>query len=146
MKAERLRIGEVAAQSGVNIQTLRYYERIGLVQEPKRSRSGYREYPSETVRLMRFIKRAQQLGFSLSDVEELLKLRLVSSRNRVAVQAMAEARVRDIDEKLARLTAMREALGQLLTSCACSGGRPICPILEALEPADEQVRSGHVGH
>ena len=71
-----LRIGEVAARAGVNVQTLRFYERRGLLQEPPRRPSGYREYPPESVRLIRFVKRAQQLGFSLDEVHELLQLRM----------------------------------------------------------------------
>ena len=70
-----LRIGQVASLAGVNIQTLRYYERRGLLREPERRHSGYRAYPPDTVALIRFIKRAQELGFSLSEVEELLHLR-----------------------------------------------------------------------
>jgi MerR family mercuric resistance operon transcriptional regulator len=70
-----LRIGQVATLAGVNIQTLRYYERRGLVREPERRHSGYREYPPDTVALIRFIKRAQDLGFSLREVADLLHLR-----------------------------------------------------------------------
>jgi Hg(II)-responsive transcriptional regulator len=151
MRGDRLRIGEVASGAGVNIQTLRYYERRGLLEAPDRTASGYREYPSETVRLIRFIKRAQDLGFTLKEIEELIALRDAKGRKRSKVQALAEAKVRDIDKKLAQLQAMRSALHTMVERCACRDGRPMCPILEALD--DEPVptaaggpapRSGHV--
>ena len=75
MERERLRTGEVAARAGVNVQTLRYYERRGLLKKPGRRASGYREYSPDAVRLIRFIKRAQELGFTLTEIEDLLRLR-----------------------------------------------------------------------
>jgi len=128
-----MKIGQVATRAGVNIDTLRYYERRGLLAEPQRRPSGYREYPEETVPIIRFIKRAQDLGFTLNEIEELISLRDGGDgRRRSAVRALAEAKMRDIDQKLARLQAMRSALFGLVESCACSRGRPACPILEAL--------------
>jgi len=135
-----MRIGEVACEAAVNIQTLRYYERRGLLERPRRSPSGYRSYPAETVRVVRFVKRAQELGFSLSEVGELLRLRGGRARSRERIRARAEARLRDVDDRLRSLAAMRAALSALVDSCRC-GARPECPILEALEderaPAEE---------
>ncbi len=128
-----LRIGEVAAQAGVNIQTLRYYERRGLLEEPERRPSGYRTYPLEAVRVVRFIKKSQDLGFTLREVEELLRLRENRSRSRTEVRAIALAKIRDIDEKTRRLRAIRKALDVLVDSCSCRSERMECPILEALE-------------
>ena len=142
MSVDRLRIGELAGRAGVNIQTLRYYERRGLLEEPERSSSGYREYPSEAVRLIRFIKRAQDLGFTLGEVAELMTLRDGKGRRRSEVRALAEAKMRDIDRKLAQLQAMRSALYGLVESCACRDGRPACPILEALDDAHEEATAG----
>ena len=133
MSQETLRIGEVAAQAEVNIQTLRYYERRGLLKEPERRPSGYRTYPPEAVRVVRFIKKSQDLGFTLREVEELLRLRENRSRSRAKVQAIALAKIRDIDEKTHRLRAIRKALNVLVDSCSCRGERMECPILEALE-------------
>jgi len=128
-----MKIGQAATRAGVSIDTLRYYERRGLLAEPQRRPSGYREYPEETVPIIRFIKRAQDLGFTLNEIEELISLRDGGDgRRRSAVRALAEAKMRDIDQKLARLQAMRSALFGLIESCACSRGRPACPILEAL--------------
>ncbi|SRR5712692_2739511 len=128
-----MKIGQVATRAGVNIDTLRYYERRGLLAEPERRPSGYRDYPDETVPIVRFIKRAQDLGFTLNEIEELVSLRDGGNgKRRSEVRALAEAKMRDIDQKLARLQAMRSALSGLIESCACAGGRPDCPILEAL--------------
>jgi len=132
MISERLRIGEAAARAGVNIQTLRYYERRGLLEKPTRSVSGYRQYDAEAPRLVRFIKRAQDLGFTLDDVEELLRFRK-QGRSPRRVRPLAAAKIHDIDEKIRRLTAMRGALTQLIDSCSCDGSESPCPILEALE-------------
>lgn len=142
MQGQRLRIGEVAGRAGVNIQTLRYYERRGLLEAPERTASGYREYPSETVRLIRFIKRAQDLGFTLKEVEELVALRDAKGRKRSEVRSLAEAKMRDIDKKLAQLQAMRSALYTLVESCACRDGRPSCPILEALDDTQDATAAG----
>lgn len=138
MKDGSKRIGKVAAEAGVNIQTLRYYERRGILKEPPRTRSGYREYPPDTVRLIRFIKRAQDVGFTLDEIEDLLGLRVGGGRKRAEVRALAEAKVRDVDEKLRRLQAMKGALERLVETCACQDSERECPILEALD--DEQSR------
>ena len=129
----RMRIGDVAARAGVNKQTLRYYERRGILVEPKRSRSGYREYPDDTVRLIRFIKRAQELGFTLAEIEELVMLRRTNRKQRSKVRELAAAKMRDIDQKLERLQAMRSALGVLVEDCTCGAETLTCPILEALD-------------
>jgi MerR family copper efflux transcriptional regulator len=127
-----LRIGEVAASAGVNVQTLRFYERRGLLQEPPRRASGYREYPPETVQVVRFIKRAQGLGFSLEEVSELLALRDNRRVSCSAVRAAATEKIADIDHKMERLQAMRRALTRLVKSCDRNAPGP-CPILESLD-------------
>lgn len=128
-----LSIGQVANASEVNVQTLRYYERVGLVPPPKRSRAGYRLYTEETVRMVSFVKRAQELGFTLKEIKELLKFRTAGLQKREAVRAAAEAKVQDIDARIQDLTAIRAALSSLLRTCSCQGEKPACPILEALE-------------
>lgn len=127
-----MRIGEVAVGAGVNIQTLRYYERRGLLPEPRRRGSGYRAYDPETVRLVRFIKRAQELGFTLREIAELVELRH-SPRGGAEVRALAAAKIEDIERKMAHLRAMRNALGSLVRACECEEGAPTCPIIEALD-------------
>ena len=127
-----MRIGEVAQQAGVNVQTLRYYERRGLLPRPSRRPSGYREYSPGTARLVRFIKRAQELGFSLEDAAELIALRERPGRNRTAVRGVATRRVADIAGRIRRLTAMQKALEQLVSACEC-GATAECPIIDALD-------------
>ncbi|MFN2567464.1 MAG: heavy metal-responsive transcriptional regulator [Gemmatimonadaceae bacterium] len=127
-----MRIGEVAQRADVNVQTLRYYERCGLLPAPTRRPSGYREYSAETVRLVRFIKRAQGLGFSLRDVGELIALRRDPSLNRVAVRAVAARKVADVAARIRRLMAMKRALEQLVRACECAEATGECPIIDAL--------------
>jgi Hg(II)-responsive transcriptional regulator len=125
-------ISEAADRAGVNVQTLRYYERRGLLPAPRRRASGYRDVPEDAVRRVRFIKRAQELGFTLEEVAELLKLRTVGRANRARVRAMAERRVEQIDRKIAELGALRDALRVLVHRCH-EGAALECPIIEALE-------------
>ena len=124
-------ISQTAKEAGVNTQTLRYYERRGLLPRPPRRGSGYREYPDDAVRIVRFIKRAQELGFSLDEIEELVQLRGVRRGERQRVRSIAEKKIAQIDEKIAHLQAMREALATLVESCH-HGGAAECPIIDAL--------------
>ena len=128
-----LTIGGVAKAVGVNVQTLRYYERVGLLPKPKRSTSGYRIYSDATVRTVMFVKRAQELGFTLREVKELLRFRTAGLQSRDAVRAAAQAKVADLDARIADLAAIRSALSSLLERCSCECTKPECPILEALE-------------
>ena len=130
----RLLAGEVAKTLGVGVQTLHFYEQQGLIPPPPRSESGYRLYSQQTVRRLRFIKRAQELGFSLKEVEELLVLQLDPSSTCSNVRERAAAKIADIDQKLKTLSAIKEALAQIVTVCP-SNGRPVsdCPILENLD-------------
>ncbi|HJT95663.1 MAG TPA: heavy metal-responsive transcriptional regulator [Mycobacterium sp.] len=127
-----MQTGEVAARAGVNIQTLRYYERRGLLGRPPRTASGYRRYSEDAVRIVRFVKRAQELGFTLDEAEQLLRLRRVSPARQSSVRSLAAAKVADIESKMRQLAAMRAALQQMLSAC-CGDGALECPILEALE-------------
>lgn len=135
-----MRTGEIAAAAGVNIQTLRYYERRSLLREPPRTPGGHREYPQETVGLVRFIKRAQELGFSLEQVGELLELRNAPAGNRARARRVAESNLRSIREKVRRLSAMKRALEVLVETCACRVASLECPILEALEDETRRQR------
>jgi Hg(II)-responsive transcriptional regulator len=128
-------ISEAAQQAGVNVQTIRYYERRGLLPAPRRRSSGYRELPFDTVRRIRFIKRAQDLGFSLEEIGELLQLRSETGRNRKRIRAVAEQRLEQIDRKISELSAMQQALRTLVAHCH-SGADLDCPIIEALEHAE----------
>jgi Hg(II)-responsive transcriptional regulator len=133
-----LTIGEVASEAGVHIETLRYYERRGILPRPPRTASGYRAFSDDDVRRVRFIKRAQALGFSLREVEELLTLRARPGRSCAKVQVKAQSKIADIDVKLQQLSAMRDALTRLVATCARRGATSACPILESLDREDAE--------
>lgn len=128
-----LRTGQVAKAAGVNSETLRYYERRGILARPARQKSGYRQYPQDTVRIVRFIKRAQQLGFTLNEIEELLALRADDSSNCDEVRVAALTKLDEIEVKLTQLSAMKDALTTLVASCLDGASSRECPILEALD-------------
>ncbi len=132
-----LRISEVAEQGGVNLQTIRYYEREGLLPEPPRLASGYRAFPEQAIRRVRFIKRTQELGFSLAEIRELLTLRVDRQRDRAVVRTLTGAKMAQIDEKIRTLEMMKRALQHLTDSCSGHGPASECPILEALDSDDE---------
>lgn len=127
-----LRTGEVAERAGVNVETLRFYEREGILPEPPRRASGYREYPPETVSRVRFVKRAQELGFSLKEIKELLDLTAVPRAKSGRVRQLAQTKIAEIEHKISDLQAMRQTLMDLV--CACDGRLPLtsCPIIESL--------------
>lgn len=130
---ERLTIGRLAQLGGVNLETIRYYEREGLLPRPPRTASGYRIFPTDAARRLRFIKRAQALGFSLKEIRELLALRVKRGAQRDQIRARAQAKLVDIDQKIDMLMAMKRALSQLTTQCSGCGPMADCPILESLE-------------
>lgn len=128
-----LTIGDVAKRAKVRIETLRYYERQGLVASPPRSPSNYRLYSQDTVRRVQFIKRAQQLGFSLKEIKELLSLRAEPTTSCVDVRHRALAKITDIEEKMRVLQAMQHTLTQLVEACPEHGAMTDCPILASLD-------------
>lgn len=132
-----MRSSEVAEQAGVNVQTLRYYERRGLLPEPERLTSGYRAYNDDAVRIVRFVRRAQQLGFSLEEIDTLLDLSAGGPGDCDAARALAADKVAQLDEKLATITAMRDSLMRLIETCALPRDRRECPLMRAME-ADAQ--------
>lgn len=131
-----LRSNQLAERGGVNPQTIRYYEREGLLPEPPRLESGYRAFPDDSVRRVRFIKRAQELGFSLAEIRELLSLRIDRKRDRAAVRKIAAAKIADIEQKIRSLEVMKNGLTHLMTRCAGHGPASECPILEAIDSTD----------
>lgn len=133
MERGTLRTGKLAAEAGVNVETLRFYERRGLLKEPqRRSSSGYREYPAEAVRVVRFIKQAQELGFTLREIEELLRLRDGQRGTCAEVRAAARSKIEDVERKMRSLRSMKRALTVLVDSCSSNGSTRECPILDAL--------------
>lgn len=132
-------IGHLARRASVNVETVRYYERRGLVPRPQRSRSGYRQYGEETVDRIRFIKRAQNLGFSLKEIGELLELRVHSVTACAAVERKTRAKIALVDQKVRELSRMREVLHRLVAACQAKTPTAECPILETIE---EEARGG----
>lgn len=128
-----LKIGDVAEQGGVNLQTIRYYEREGLLPEPPRLASGYRMFPETAVRRVRFIKRAQELGFSLAEIRDLLSLRENAGAGAQDMRDRTKAKVAAIEEKIRTLRAMKDALNRLAERCPGRGPLGDCPILDALD-------------
>ena len=126
-------IGALARNAGVNIETVRYYERRGLLLKPPRTPSGYRVFSEEAVRRLRFIRRAQQLGFSLKEVKELLGLQINPRTTCADVKRRSEAKIADIEAKARDLEAMRKALVKLVATCSGHGPATQCPILESLD-------------
>ncbi|WP_043737301.1 MULTISPECIES: MerR family transcriptional regulator [Nocardia] len=128
-----MRSGELAAAAGVNAQTLRYYERRGLLAEPDRSLGGHRLYPEQAVTVLRVIKAAQRLGFTLDEVADLLDVTHFGRRRAdTGLQARAAAKLAEVDAKLAELTAVRDTLRAALEAgcddlIACSES-PCCPV------------------
>lgn len=119
----------MAAQARVNPQTLRYYERRGLLPEPARSAAGYRAYSPQAVQIVRFIKRAQDLGFTLDDIESLLQLAEGGPEGCDATRAMSVEKIADLDVRIADLQAMRAALARLIETCEQPRNHRECPIL-----------------
>ena len=130
---EELTIGRLARQGGVNLQTIRYYERQGLLPKPPRTAAGYRMFPRETGRRLRFIKRAQELGFSLNEIRELLSLRMKQGAKSTDIRARAQAKIADIDQKIRALQGMKKALRRLAERCDGCSPLAECPILESLD-------------
>jgi len=128
-----LRIGEVAAGACVNIETVRYYERTGMLTAPPRTDSGYRQYDAEAIERIRFIKHAQALGFSLKEIRDLLELRVRHGAACGAVERKTRNKIALIDKKLRELTSLRRTLKRLVASCEARETTADCPVLETLE-------------
>ena len=125
-------IGEVARRAEVGVDTVRHYERLHLLPPPARRPSGYRQYADADVRRLRFIRRAKALGFSLEDIRSLLELSADGDRGVRGVHARAQARLDDIEARIAELQRMRRGLKKLVDACPGDGRLDGCPILAAL--------------
>ncbi len=133
-----LTAGQLAKKAQVNVETIRYYERRRLMPEPLRNESGYRNYSQDNIARLQFIKNAQELGFSLKEVSELLSLRVDPNTSCAEVKKMAEVKITDIQEKIHALQRIKEALTKLRASCQGRGPAGKCPILEALDTKERR--------
>lgn len=128
-----LSVGQVAREAGVKVQTVHYYEREGILPKASRTPSGYRKFSGEAVRVIRFVKQAQDLGFSLDEIKQLLRLRSSQRANCGRVQEVAQDKIGLISEKIDSLERMRSALETLVNACKRRKSDLECPILESLE-------------
>lgn len=135
-----MRTSELARRAGVNAETLRYYERRGLLDEPPRSAGGYRDYPAAAVELLRFVRRAQELGFSLDEVEELLHLTIGGPDGCDAARALAEQRAADLQRRVRDLQRMHDSLTELIATCELPRGDRRCALLDAIDHTPEETR------
>jgi MerR family copper efflux transcriptional regulator len=129
-------IGRLAKKVGVNLDTIRYYERNRLIPEPIRRSSGYRVYEDSDVRRLRFILRAKELGFTLAEIGELLALS--AGRDVRGVKRRAEQRLDQVEHKIKELQRVRRGLKTLIDACPGHGALELCPIVAALSGEDEQ--------
>ena len=127
-----MRISQIAKRAGVHIETIRFYERKGLIAQPPRPNGGYRDYPKEAVAKIRFIRRAKDLGFSLAEIEQLLSLQTNPKATCANVKQRAEAKILAIQERVKDLQTMKRALGNLVESCSGSGTLDHCPIMDCI--------------
>ena len=132
-------IGELASRAGVNVQTVRYYERRGLLCQPERTTSGYRQYGPDVLERLRFIKGAQELGFTLEEIEDLLDLRVDDPASCSVVAERARAKLADVRRKIRELQRMESVLTSLGSACATRTQTAECPILESLVEVRENA-------
>jgi MerR family transcriptional regulator, mercuric resistance operon regulatory protein len=133
-----MRIGQVAAASGVTVEAVRFYERRGLLPAPARTGGGYRDYPDQVIGVVRFVKHAQQLGFTLDDIDGMLHLAAGGPDDCDTVRELTEAKIDQVTQKIDRLEAMRTALGQLLVTCRRPRHDRRCPLLAAELPTPQR--------
>ena len=136
-----MRIGKASREAGVNVQTLRYYERRGLLPKTRRLASGYREYDAATVGLVRFIRNAQELGFTLQEIGELISLRENRSKSDEDVRRLATRKIEAMDRRIRQLTQMKDELAALVERCGPARCTDDCVIIDAFDEGNEACRA-----
>ena len=137
---EMMTIGQLAAEAGLDVETIRFYERRQLIEQPRRPQSGFRKYDESAIQRLAFIKQAQDLGFSLSEIRELLALRVDPRTSCADVRARAESKISDVEKKIDALNRMRAALVAITKSCSGVGPTSDCPILDGLSNPTKRVK------
>lgn len=138
-------IGKAARAAGVSVETIRFYERRGLISQPAKPQDGYRLYPAETVQRIRFIRKAQEIGFSLREIAELLSLRARPEGDCADVRDQAAEKIAEVNRKIRELKRVRSALHKVSASCPGRGDLRACTILEALQtsqPVGPELSAG----
>ena len=133
---DQMTIGALAREAHVNLQTIRFYEREGLIAEPSRTASGYRMFSPDVVRRVRFVKHAQELGFSLAEVRELLALRVDPKTSCTEIRQRTQNKITDVRNKIRSLQAIEKSLQELAAACHGDGPLTECTILESLDPKE----------
>ncbi len=128
-----MQIGQLAKETGVTVQAIRFYERRGLLRKPARLASGYRSYSADAIHRVRFIKRSQELGYTLIEIAQLLELKETRPHNTKRARAIVEAKIQNIEDKIRNLQQMRDELIATAQACGCSAEQPVCRVLESLE-------------
>ena len=131
-----MRIGQLAKLAGINIESVRFYERKGLIIQPIKPQQGYRQYPDKTLQRILFIKRAQKLGFTLEEISDLLAMETAKCNE---VQELAKSKLEDVRTRLADLSRMESVLVDLLISCKTNPNNAECPIIDSLINDDRSV-------
>jgi len=131
---ENFKVGEIAKEAGINVETLRYYEKISLMPKPKRIESRYRVYDASDLRRLKFIIRAKELGFTLKEIQELLSLKIEKTSKCGDIKLIAEHKLDNIKERIRDLNNIKNVLVKLINQCTCEElSTDECPILEAIE-------------
>jgi len=125
--------GQLAKTSGVNPETIRYYEKLGLLPKPLRTESGYRLFSEEDIKRIKFIKRAKELGFTLKEIKELLQLRFETEGECSEVREIAEIKLKDVQKKIEDLEKIKSILEELINQCPSKGSILKCPIISSIE-------------
>ena len=133
---DSLTVSQVAKRAGINLQTVRYYERQGLLAPVSRTDAGYRIFSSDAVRRIRFIKRAQELGFSLKEIKELLSWRIDAHTTQADIRKRTRTKIADVEQKILHLQAIHASLLRMAEDCSGCGALKDCPILESLDGKD----------
>ena len=134
-----MRIGQLASETGVSVQTIRFYERRGLLKKTRRLASGYRSYSTDAIRQIRFIKNAQDLGYTLAEIAQLLRLNQTRPHNVTQARTIVEGKIRQIEDRINKLQQMRKELIALARACGCGDAQPVCLVLEQLESRVEEA-------
>lgn len=129
----QLSIGQLAKETGVTVEALRFYEKQGLVAAPARTNAGYRQYPPDTVRRVKFIQHAKEVGFTLNDIAQLLALRQEPGTSCADIKLKATDKIKDVESKIRELQRIREALQRMVINCTSKSNLSECPILEELD-------------
>lgn len=130
-----MKIGEVSKRSGVGIETIRYYEREGLLQEPQRRPSGYRQYDESTISRLDYIRRAKELGFTLAEIRELLELSSAAHAGCNRIRQRAEAKIANIESKIRNLQNIKRSLRRIMQQCKTNSSLRDCPLVHSAQDA-----------